>query len=175
MPSESNLMRLWYAIELSHLYPHSQLIIAIPGDTSDATSAICLMADYAVKQGIGGERISYEPDGGNTRVQALNVFSRYYTATDSILLVTSPEHLRRAMMAFETAGFTNLGGQPAFPVALEGNLIFSSDQSGQAAAYAPEIGDNLQIRYQFWNHLIFEIVLLREYCALMYYKINGWI
>jgi len=175
MPSESNLMRLWYAIETSRLYPNAKIILAIPGDTLDASSAICIMADYAELQGIAGDRILFEPDGGNTRVQALNIFNKYYSATDSILLVTSPEHLRRAVLAFEKAGFDKLGGQPAFPVALEGNLIFSSAQAGKAVAGIPEIGDNLQIRYQFWNHLIFEIVLMREYCALMYYKINVWI
>lgn len=175
MPSESNLMRLWYAIIEAHKYPDALFILAIPGDTTDAGSAICEMAEYAAERGVDWDRIRYEPNGGNTRVQALNIFSRYYSVQDTFLLVTSPEHLRRSVLTFQKAGFDKLGGIPAFPVALEGNLVFSAAQAGKTATGVPEIGNNLQIRYQFWNHLIYEIVLLREYCALMYYKINGWI
>lgn len=175
MPSESNLMRLWYSIEEGHKYPDAQLILAIPGDTTDNESAICKIAEYAVERGINWDRIRYEPNGGNTRAQALNIFNDYYSDQDTFLLVTSPEHLRRSVLTFQKAGFTKLGGIPAFPVALEGNLIFSESQTGKTATGVPEIGDNLQVRYQFWNHLIYEIVLMREYCALMYYKINGWI
>lgn len=175
MPSESNLMRLWYAIEEAHKYPDAQLILAIPGDTTDAGSAICEMAEYASERGIDWGRIRYEPNGGNTRVQALNIYNEYYSAQDTFLLVTSPEHLRRSVLTFQKAGFDKLGGVPAFPVALEGNLMVSAKQTGKTATGVPEIGNNLQVRYQFWNHLIYEIVLLREYCALMYYKINGWI
>jgi len=175
MPSESNLMRLWYAIEMLQELPDATLVIAIPGDTNDMESAICKMALYAEQQGVSATRIQFESVGANTRTQALNVFKSFYSAQDSFLLVTSPEHLRRAMLTFRKVGFDKLGGVPAFPVALKGDLCYTAKQSGKTRLSVPDVGDNLQVRYQFWNHLVYEVVLLREYCALAYYWMNDWI
>ena len=36
----------------------------------------------------------------------------------------------------------------------------------------PEVGNNLNIRYNFWNYLKLEITCLREFSAIAYYKIE---
>ena len=35
--------------------------------------------------------------------------------------------------------------------------------------------DELQYRYQFWNHLKYQVICWREYLAISYYKVRGWI
>ena len=39
----------------------------------------------------------------------------------------------------------------------------------------PNVGSNTSVRYQFWNHLKYEIMIAREMTALTYYKLRGWI
>jgi uncharacterized SAM-binding protein YcdF (DUF218 family) len=93
----------------------------------------------------------------------------------SILLVTSPEHMRRAVLVFKKAGFTHIGALPAFENALESNLLFNDDDLGGNKLLVPDIGNHTSIRYQFWNHLKYEILIAREMAALGYYWLRGWI
>jgi hypothetical protein len=82
--------------------------------------------------------------------------------------------MKRAVLTFRKCGFANVSGMPAFEFSLDADLTFSdSDLKGNAVA--PPIGHNLQFRYQFWNHLKYEIVVIREYCGMAYYKLRGWI
>ena len=34
---------------------------------------------------------------------------------------------------------------------------------------------NLSLRYNMWSYMVYEIKVLREYFAISYYKIKGWI
>src|ERR1035438_5263932 len=40
MPSETGLMRTYYAAMLGKSYPHSSVIISLPGDTADSSSSV---------------------------------------------------------------------------------------------------------------------------------------
>ena len=39
----------------------------------------------------------------------------------------------------------------------------------------PNIGKNTKIRYQFWTHLKYQTIVYREYTAIAFYKLKGWI
>jgi hypothetical protein len=91
------------------------------------------------------------------------------------LLVTSPEHMRRAVLVFRKVGFTRINALPAFENALEADLVFKDDELGGNKLPIPDIGGNISVRYQFWNHLKYEILIAREMTALSYYKLRGWI
>jgi len=93
---------------------------------------------------------------------------------DNILIVTSPEHMYRSVKAFIKVGLVNTGGEPAFEKAIESNLLFKDDDLGGNNA-VPEIGGSMQIRYQFWNHMKYQIIVYREYFAIAYYKLKSWI
>jgi hypothetical protein len=64
---------------------------------------------------------------------------------------------------------------PTFENAIEANLYFDDAKLGGNKTFVPEVGGNIEVRYQFWNHLKYEILITRELFALGYYKLRGWI
>ncbi len=192
MPSESGLMRTWYTARISGYFPRAKVIIALPGDTSDSLSAVRLMKNELVLRGISPERILIEDSGTNTRSQALNIFKRIsnieyrisniernqqssiVNRQSSILLVTSPEHLYRAVLTFQKAGFLKVDGVPAFEQAIESDISFNARKLG-GRKFIPDVGNNITLRYQFWTQMNYELLILREWAALSYYRLKGWI
>ena len=92
-----------------------------------------------------------------------------------ILLVTSPEHMRRSVLCFHKVGFEKVGALPAFENAVEADLSFNDDELGGNKVLMPDVGQSINMRYQLWNHLKYEILIVRETVALIYYKMRGWI
>jgi uncharacterized SAM-binding protein YcdF (DUF218 family) len=174
MPSESNLMRSWYTEKAARNYPEAQVIIAMPGDLTDNLSTPRLMQEELELRGITTSKISFEYQGTNTRGQALHCAALLDTSLP-ILLITSPEHTRRAVLSFKKAEFKQVNALPAFENAPRANLLFRDDELGGRKTLTPDVGENMQIRYQVWNHLKYEITFAREMLALGYYKLRGWI
>lgn len=177
MPSESNLMRAFFVHRAATKSPDSRIIISIPGDTADTSSTARMVANELIEKGIERSRIDFEELGTNTRSQALRLqtFNSEKLNQKSILLVTSPEHMRRAVLTFKKAGFKRISALPAFENALEADLVFKDDELGGNKILIPDVGGNTTVRYQFWNHLKYEILIAREIAALGYYKLRGWI
>ncbi|MEI8115227.1 MAG: YdcF family protein [Bacteroidia bacterium] len=177
MPSESSLMRVYYVHRAAVESPESRIVISIPGNPEDSTSTARQVAAELISKGIDRQRILYEQTGTNTRSEALNLqqFNSENLTEKSILLVTSPEHMRRSVLVFRKAGFTRVSALPAFESAIESNLFFEDDQLGGNKTLVPDIGGNTEVRYQFWNHLKYEILIAREMAAMGYYKLRGWI
>jgi uncharacterized SAM-binding protein YcdF (DUF218 family) len=181
MPSESGLIRCWYTAGVANYFQHSGVIIALPGDTGDSLSSVNGMKRELILRGISPERILTEDSGTNTRSQALNIFRRIGELTSdpdprfrSLLIVTSPEHLNRAVLTFRKAGFMKVDGLPAFESAIESDITFDAGKLG-GRKMIPDIGKNLTLRYQFWTQLHYEELIFRELFALGYYKVKGWI
>ncbi len=177
MPSESNLMRTFYTFKAAAEFPESQIIISIPGESSDSLSTPRRVAAELISKGIVPQRILYEDRGTNTRSEALNLqnFNGVKLTEKPILLVTSPEHMRRSVLVFRKAGFKKVNALPAFEGTVEASLFFDDDKLGGNKTAIPDIGNHTSIRYQFWNHLKYEILIARELAALGYYKLRGWI
>lgn len=173
MPSESNLMRSWYTAQAAKKFPESEVIIAMPGNLTDSLSTPQLMKKELEIRGVKNQ-ILFEPLGTNTRSQALNC-KRIIKMQSSVLLISSPEHMRRAVMCFEKAGFEKINALPAFENAVEADLRFNDDELGGNTVFVPDVGNNINMRYQLWNHLKYEILIAREMVALTYYWIRGWI
>lgn len=174
MPSESNLMRSWYTAHAWKSFPESKILIAMPGDTKDSSSTPSLIANELVIRGISGEKIAFENHGTNTRSQALEC-SRLISKKSSVLLVTSPEYMRRSVMTFRKAGFEKVNALPAFENAAEASFTFEDDSLGGNKVLIPDVGKSISFRYQIWNHLKYEIMITREFVALGYYRLRGWI
>ena len=173
IPSESGLMRTYKTSQVSKKYPDAKIIIALPGDISDTTSSINLMRHDIIIKGVDSLKIILEPNGLNTRMQALEI-SKLINLKSNLLLVTSPEHMYRAIRVFKTAGMDNTQGESAFEQAIESSLIYDDDNLG-GNSYIIDMGNNTQLRYQFWNHFKYQIMVYREYMAIAYYKMKGWI
>ncbi|MFW6309729.1 MAG: hypothetical protein ACOC1D_01390, partial [Prolixibacteraceae bacterium] len=69
----------------------------------------------------------------------------------------------------------NVNALPAFENAVEADLSFKDDELGGNKKMAPDVGQSIQVRYQIWTHLKYEILIAREIMALAYYKLRGWI
>jgi len=172
IPSNTALMRSYYTAELSKKYSEAKIIIALPSNLEDSTAHIYKMEqELRIRQ--VKNTVLFEPKGQNTRGQALNILEKI-DCINKLVLVSSPEHMYRAVNSFKKVGFLNVGGYSAFEQNIENTFSYNSEELG-GKKYVPEIGDGTQLRYQFWNHLKFEIILLREYTAIIYYKIQGWI
>ena len=126
-----------------------------------------------ITKGVDSLRVILEPNGLNTRMQALEI-SKFINLKSNLLLVTSPEHMYRAIRVFKKAGMDNTQGESAFEHAIESSLIYDDDILG-GNNYILDMGDNTQLRYQFWNHFKYQIIVYREYMAIAYYKMKGWI
>jgi len=196
MPSESGLMRCWYASRVANHFNRARVIIALPGESKDSLSSVNQMKQEMELRGVAPERILFEDSGTNTRAEALFILkiisnnecrmSNDEQANDSsnnlsrvtrhvsLLIVTSPEHLYRAVLTFKRAGFLKVDGVPAFEKTIESNLNFNARKLG-ARGWVPDVGRNITIRYEFWIHLEYELLVFREYLALAYYKLQGWI
>ena len=188
MPSESGLMRCWYAARVANHFPKAIVIIALPGDLKDSLSSVNQMKRELVLHGVEPQRIIFEDSGTNTRAEAINVLKiisniecrisnieyRTNSKFTSLLIVTSPEHLYRAVLTFKKAGFLKIDGVPAFEKALEVDLNFNARKLG-ARKWVPDVGKNITIRYQFWVRMDYEFLVLRESFALLYYKLQGWV
>jgi uncharacterized SAM-binding protein YcdF (DUF218 family) len=177
MPSESSLMRAFFVHRAAIESPESRIVISIPGDPADSISTARLVAAELISKGIAPERILYELTATNTRSEAIQLrnFNQEKLTEKSVLLVTSPEHMRRAVLVFKKAGFTRISALPTFENAIESNLFFDDDQLGGNKNLIPDIGGHTSVRYQFWNHLKYELLIVREVTALAYYKLRGWI
>ena len=189
MPSESGLMRCWFGAKAACHFTRARVIVALPGDVSDSMSSVSLMKKELTMRGVDGNRILFEKSGANTRAEALNVLknitddlqTRDPSANEpfivrhvSILLVTSPEHLVRAVMTFKKAGFKKVDGLPTFEKTIESDLTFVGKTiGGRKLVY--DVGNNITIRYQCWMQMNYELLVMREFFALAYYKLQGWI
>ena len=187
MPSETGLMRCWYAAQAATYFPDAKIIVALPGDTADSLSSVNGMRNELILRGICKDRIFFEATGTNTRAQALNIYKTLtYPSPFSpsprgegvgewgCLLVTSPEHLYRAVLTFRKAGFRQVDGIPAFDETIESDITFNGKKLG-GHRWIPDIGENLTLRYKYWTQLHYEELLLREYFAITYYWVKGWI
>lgn len=176
IPSENGLIRSYYTSGLALQFPEAIVIIAAPGIIADSLSDPQTIASELVLRGVDKGKIRFATAGKNTRGQAQEIAEmlKNHQLSSPLTLVTSPEHMKRAVLSFRKCGFKNVSGLPTFETALETDLTFN-DNDLKGNKVAPPIGSNLQMRYQFWNHLKYEVIVIREYFALAYYKLRGWI
>lgn len=170
MPSGPELLRLHRAAAAAEAWPQSAVAIIHPGDTS----VVNAMRYELVLRGIDPSRIGLLNEGDNTRAQALALAELMPSARTGIAIVTAPENTYRSVLTFRKAGFIDACGLPAWDHAMFHE--FDYDHGGVGGkAWAPDVSDKPQLRYTFWNYLKLEVTCLREYMAIAYYKLNGWI
>lgn len=171
MPSPDGLIRTYYASEAAQEYPNAEIIIALPFDEEDSLYQLQLMEKEILLKGIDSSRISFEPWGFNTRSQAINIASKYKSSIGlrSLLIVTSPEHMYRAVKTFKKAGFRKVYGFPTFENPVDPEKVKDKQRTKDIRV------KSLSLRYNMWSYLNYELLVMREYCAITYYKLKGWI
>ncbi len=171
MPSPDGLIRTFYAAEAALKYADTKIIIALPYNETDSLYQLELMANELIVKGIDSLRIKYEPLGFNTHSQAVNIASMFEDTKKqvSLILITSPEHMYRAIRTFKKAGFTNVSGVPTFEKPIDEEKVKDKENTKDTRI------KSLSLRYNMWSYLNYELLVLREYCAISYYKLKGWI
>lgn len=174
MPGPGGLMRSHFAAEAAQLFPDAKLIIALPVDTSNFDNSDAYRMSAAIKQyGIHPDRFIFETKGTNTYTQACEIQKLLDFKDDAnLLIVSSPEHIYRCILTFKNCGFQRVAGLPAFEAAFSQDLLLTEKERKQKIK---EIGRSVSLRYDMWNYLILEIAVIREFVALGYYKLRGYI
>ncbi len=176
-PSESSLMRSWYAARAWKKFPGARVIVTQP-------SAVCTRPELSdawgirndlILRGVDSTRILLEIKGRNTRQEAMEVLQLAPDAPrKACLIITSPEHMRRSVLTFRKAGFQQVGGESTFNASGPVDLDYNDSQLGGNTMPLPEVGGSVQLRYQFWNHLRYQVICYRELAGLAWYKLKGW-
>ena len=165
MPSPDGLMRCYSASIQANKFDSAQVIIAHADASTDTNSQAFLMAKELILRGVDSNRIMFEIDGTNTKTQVENVCNRFLNDSSIVLIITSSAHMKRTELCFKKQGFHNVSGQ-----ATRVNTIAVTNLTNGNKGVA-----NLEARYNLWSYLNYELVVAREYCALAYYKLRGWI
>ena len=183
IPGETGLMRTFYAAQAARRHPGAELLVAMPLDAT-ASEASRAYVDELRLRGVDGARIHILDRGRNTREQALRL-AEYLAAWTNpparVLIVTSPEHVRRTAACIRKTCAAQIDALPAQPLSIEDPLPWTAaelDAGGRATAIraaVPDIGASLHLRYNLWANLRYTQESLREGAALLYYRLRGWI
>ncbi len=169
MPSAPELLRLHHAAQLAKEYPAAQVIVIHP----DSAGTMHQMVSELLLRRVQADRIQTIPHGENTREQAL-IFARHHAARQGqVVLVTAPENMYRTVHAFRKAGVGSVRGEPAWDHAMHHDFAYTHKAIG-GKTWVPDVSESTGLRYTFWNYLKLEITCLREFVAIAYYQLNGW-
>lgn len=181
IPGESGLMRTYYAAEAARRHPEAEMLIAMPLGAEESPASRAYLHEILLR-GISTNRVHVLDGGRNTREQALRLAEALGTNTPNacVLIVTSPEHTRRTAASIRKVCDAAINTFPAFPLSLEDPLPWSVEEldapePASAASFIPDIGSSLRLRYSIWTNLHYTDRALREYAALLYYRLRGWI
>lgn len=160
IPSESGLIRTYHGAALAAGKKGVTCVVALPCDIAPERGSVGKMRNELVLRGVSPRSVVMEYRGINTHEQAVNIAHLLGPAslTDSVVVVTSPLHIRRSVMCFRHEGFRNITGFAA--------------TSGDVEA---DIGSHTLLRYSFWGNLAAGLGVLREGMALGQYWVKGWI
>lgn len=189
VPGESGLMRLWYAADAAGRHPGVPVWIALPcADAASEGAADAYAAELRLR-GIEAARCEARACGNNTREQAVALVRNLADGGAGpwrVLLVTSPEHVRRACLAVRRAAKDagagiEVRGVAAVSLSVEDHAgeagtqmpVPQADETGGSGTPAAKIPESF--RYSFWNHARYTLDAARECSALLYYRIRGWI
>jgi uncharacterized SAM-binding protein YcdF (DUF218 family) len=169
MPSPESLIRIYYAAEAANKYKAAKVIIALPDDADDSMKQVNLMVKELMSKGIDSSRIACETEGFNTHAQAVNIAHMTANKNKTVMLITSPEHMYRAAGTFRKAGFASVGGIAAFEKPVDEYLLADKEKSKELRM------KKLAFRYNMWSYMNYELLVVREYFAIAYYKLKGWL
>ena len=170
MPSPNTLMRLYHGAEAANEFKKAYVILAMPYNkgAEDSLRQLRMMAEELRLKKVRDHRIIFEPLGYNTHTQALQI-SKVMDHNSPILIISSPEHMYRALNSFRKAGFKHVGGRAGFEVPSDESRLKTRTEEED------EEVQNLNLRYNLWSYLQYEIIVMREYAAIAYYWWKGWI
>lgn len=187
IPGDTGLMRTYYAARAAEQHPRARILVAMPFGAAQSCASRAYLDELRLR-GVPPERISILAGGGNTREQALRLAEHLGpgASTEAVLIVSDPSHIRRVAGSLRGAGIVQVAAMPAQPFSIEDSPPWSSladpaplpphtELTAQPLIPAPSTRISPRWRYDIWTHLGFSHKALREYVALAYYRLRGWI
>lgn len=177
IPSESGLTRTWQTAREAARFPKARVIVAMPYEAGESAATRSAVQRELILRGVSESRLSQEGEGRHTREQAIFIRKMFDDREDKtrLLIVTSPEHVRRSVLSFQKAGFTHVRGRGALSQAIAADLTYRETVEFLQKPSTSIVGQSMMLRYKFWDNLIIEAKIARELTALVYYKFKGWI
>ncbi len=171
MPSPDGFIRCYYASEAAKQFPNAEIIIALPLNENDSNAQLKMMAHELIIRGIDSTKIRYEALGFNTHTQAENIAAMHgvLKKLKTVVIITSPEHMYRSVRSFKRVGYTSVGGVPAFEKPIDKEKVQDTQKSKDKRV------KSLELRYNIWSYLHYELLVSKEIFAILYYKLKGWI
>jgi len=156
IPLDTSALRALEAIRIYQLLDHP-LVFVSGGDNQPDPAwrpEASALRDQLIIGGVPAERIVLDSNSTNTRIHAVNLVRMLRErAIEKFVLVTSPSHMRRAILAFQAEG--------SRPVASP--CKSSLDHHGGWTAFWPST-----------NALEFTQATMHEYVGIMYYFVRKY-
>jgi uncharacterized SAM-binding protein YcdF (DUF218 family) len=158
IPSPTMLMRTYKAAAEWKKNRSSKIIISHLTKPPLSRSTIWSIRNELVFRGVDGDAILLEKKATNTGEHAKYIKEAGFgdPEKDKYLIVTSPTHIKRSVMAFRAAGFKK---------------VYASGAVGKSIE--EDLGWGRFIRYNVWYSLAHEIEMIREFVAIGYYILTG--
>ncbi len=169
MPSPDGLIKTYYASIAAKKYSKAKVIISMPfNEGKDSIGDARIMANELILKGVDSCRITINSLGYNTYTQAKSIADNLNKNIQniSLLVVTSPEHMYRSVHTFLKLGFNNVFGMSTFEKPINNDKLKDITENNQVS---------ISLRYNIWSYMNYELIIFREYLAIVYYKIRGWI
>jgi len=169
MPSPDGLIKAYYASIAARQYKNARIIVSMPfNEGEDSLREAQFMEKELIIRGIDSNRIILNPKGYNTYTQAKSITDKLWNIKQKtdLLIITSPEHMYRSIHTFLKLGFKGVYGMSTFEKPIDENKLKNNEKNELRS---------LSFRYNMWSYMNYELIVLREYLAIGYYKIHGWI
>ncbi len=174
MPGPEGLMRCHFAALSAEEFQDAKVLVALPSDDDNFqdSDTYQMFKEINIK-GIDSTRFIFETKGTNTYFQAMEIYKLLKGKPNkNLLIVTSPEHMHRCILSFKKCGFEHVAGYSSFEHSYDENLLLTKKERSKKMQ---DINRNVNLRYNMWNYLKYEIIIMREMFAIGWYKINGYI
>lgn len=170
MPTPDGLIRAYYTATVAKELDSAQIIIANPDELKAIEDSLASYTHELLIRGIDSSRIQYDTVGYNTYTQAQNIAQMILSDTSPspvVLVVTSPEHMYRSVKCLQKAGIDSVGGTASFEIPLDEDQLIKKGKITKLEK------DKLNLRYNMWSYLNYELIVMREYMAIGYYRLRG--
>jgi len=158
IPSPIMLMRAYKAASEWKKNRRAKIIISHLTKPPLSKSTIWTIRNELVFRGVDEDAILLETKATNTGEHAKYIKEAKFgdPEKDKYLIVTSPTHIKRSVMAFKAAGFKH---------------VYAAGAVGKATR--EYLGAGRFIRYNVWYSLMHEIEMIREFVAIGFYILTG--
>lgn len=163
-PSSDAIEKIYLVSKIKQKRADTKIILAFPALNVNSIKADSL---FFKNYGIDNSNLIISAKGYNTMTQVENILLENSLTGKNIIVVCNYEQTRRTLACFRKRTNANF------------IAVYNIEKPFSPELLSPENNDSplysLQIRYNFWNYLIYQIKAMREYIAIQYYTYKNWI